>query len=134
MSRIGKQPVTVPSGIDVKIEGTVLVARKGKQEKRLETHGRVAMEIKENEVIFSRKDETKQSSAYWGTYRSLFNNIIIGLDKGFSKSLEINGVGYRANLNGKTLELQLGHSHPINYTIPEGIDKSRKKYNYRQRR
>jgi large subunit ribosomal protein L6 len=122
MSRIGKQPVTVPSGIDVKIEGTVLVARKGKQEKRLETHGRVAMEIKENEVIFSRKDETKQSSAYWGTYRSLFNNIIIGLDKGFSKSLEINGVGYRANLNGKTLELQLGHSHPINYTIPEGID------------
>ncbi len=122
MSRVGKQPVVIPSGIEVKLDGTVLIAKKGNNEKRLETHGRVNIEIEGNEVKFSRVDETKQSSAYWGTYRALFNNIIIGLDKGFKKSLEINGVGYRANVSGKTLEMQLGFSHPINYEIPEGID------------
>jgi large subunit ribosomal protein L6 len=122
MSRVGKQPVAIPGGIEVKLEGTQIVAVKGKLEKRLETHGRVNIEIRDNEVVFARKDDSKQSSAFWGTYRSLFNNIIIGLDKGFSRSLEINGVGYRANINGKTLELQLGFSHPIAYEIPEGID------------
>ncbi len=122
MSRVGKQPVTIPGGVDVKLDGTELVATKGKIEKRLETHGRVNIEIKDNEVVFTRKDDSKQSSAYWGTYRALFNNIVIGLDKGFKKSLEINGVGYRANVNGKNLELQLGFSHPIVYPIPEGID------------
>ena len=122
MSRVGKQPVAIPGCIEVKLEGTQIVAVKGKLEKRLETHGRVNIEIRDNEVVFARKDDSKQSSAFWGTYRSLFNNIIIGLDKGFSRSLEINGVGYRANINGKTLELQLGFSHPIAYEIPEGID------------
>jgi len=121
MSRVGKEPVAIPGGIDVSIDGTVLVAKKGNDEKRLETHGRVNVEIKDNEVVFSRKGEDKQSSAYWGTYRALFNNIIIGLDKGFEKSLEINGVGYRAAVNGKVLELQLGFSHPIAYDIPEGL-------------
>jgi large subunit ribosomal protein L6 len=66
--------------------------------------------------------EDKASSAFWGTYRALFNNIIIGLDKGFQKSLEINGVGYRASLQGKTLNLQLGFSHDINFPIPDGVD------------
>ncbi len=122
MSRIGKRPVEIPSGIEVSVDGTALVAKKGKIEKRLETYGRVNIELNDKEVVFHRKDDSKQSSAFWGTYRALFNNIMIGLDKGFSKSLEINGVGYRANVNGKTLELQLGFSHPINYEIPEGID------------
>ncbi len=122
MSRIGKQPVTVPSGIDVKIDGTAIVAKKGNLEKRLETHGRVDIEVDGNQVIFKRKGDDKQSSAYWGTYRSLFNNIVIGLDQGFSKSLEINGVGYRAAVQGKVLNLQLGFSHDINYEIPEGLE------------
>jgi len=122
MSRIGKEPVSVPSGIDVSLDGTEIVATKGKVEKRLETHGRVNVEIKEKEVVLTRNGEDKQSSAYWGTYRALLNNLFIGLDKGFIKSLEINGVGYRAAVNGKTLELQLGFSHPVNYAIPEGLD------------
>jgi len=121
MSRVGKQPVTIPSGIEVSIDGTKVIVKKGKEQKELETYGRVGIELKDNEVHFSRVDETKQSSAYWGTYRALLNNIIIGLDKGFKKSLEINGVGYRANVKGNILELQLGYSHPINYEIPEGI-------------
>jgi len=122
MSRVGKNPVSIPSGIEVSIEGTALVAKKGNLEKRLETHGRVDAKIENNEVSFSRVGEDKQSSAYWGTYRALFANIIEGLDKGFKKSLEINGVGYRAAVNGKTLELQLGFSHPVNYEIPEGLN------------
>jgi large subunit ribosomal protein L6 len=122
MSRIGKKPVTVANGIEVSVDGTTIVAKKGKEEKRLETHGRVGINIEGSEVTFSRVGETKESSAYWGTYRALFANIIEGLDKGFKKSLEINGVGYRAAVQGKTLNLQLGFSHPIDFPIPEGIE------------
>lgn len=122
MSRIGKKPVTVVNGIDVSVDGTVIVAKKGNLEKRLETHGRVGISINGAEVTFSRVSESKEGSAFWGTYRALFANIIEGLDKGFEKSLEINGVGYRAAVQGKTLNLQLGFSHPIEYTIPEGLD------------
>jgi large subunit ribosomal protein L6 len=122
MSRVGKKPVTVANGIDVSLDGTTLVAKKGKIEKRLETHGRVSVEIEGSEVAFKSKGDDKQSSAYWGTYRSLFNNIIIGLDKGFQKSLEINGVGYRAAVQGKVLNLSLGFSHPIEFPIPEGLE------------
>ena len=122
MSRVGKEPVAIPSGIDVSLDGTEIVAKKGNLEKRLETHGRVNVEVKEGQVVLTRNGEDKQSSAYWGTYRALLNNMIIGLDKGFTKSLEINGVGYRAAVSGKTLELQLGFSHPINYAIPEGLE------------
>ena len=122
MSRVGKRPVTVASGIDVSLDGTCLVAKKGNLEKRLETHGRVEVSIDGSEVTFTRVGEEKQDAAYWGTYRALFNNIIIGLDKGYEKSLEINGVGYRAAVNGKVLNLQLGFSHPIDFNIPEGLD------------
>jgi len=122
MSRVGKEPVAIPSGVEVSLDGTTIVAKKGNLEKRLETHGRVKVDIEDKEVKFSRVDDTKQSSAFWGTYRALLNNILIGLDKGFTKSLEINGVGYRAAVNGKVLELQLGFSHPVNFDIPEGIE------------
>ena len=122
MSRIGKQPVTVANGIDVSLDGTVLVAKKGNLEKRLETYGRVGINIEGNEVTFSKVGEAKESAAFWGTYRALFANIIEGLDKGFKKSLEINGVGYRAAVQGKTLNLQLGFSHPIDFPIPDGVE------------
>jgi len=122
MSRVGKRPVTVASGIDVSLDGTCLVAKKGNLEKRLETHGRVEISIDGSEVTFTRVGEEKQDAAFWGTYRALFNNIIIGLDKGYEKSLEINGVGYRAAVEGKVLKLQLGFSHPIDYNIPEGLE------------
>ena len=122
MSRIGKRPVTVASGIDVSLDGTTLVAKKGNLEKRLETHGRVGINIEGSEVTFERRGEEKQDAAFWGTYRALFNNIIIGLDQGYKKALEINGVGYRAAVEGKKLVLQLGFSHPVNYDIPEGLE------------
>jgi len=122
MSRVGKRPVTVASGIEVSVDGTCLVAKKGNLEKRLETHGRVGISIEGSEVLFERRGEEKQDAAFWGTYRALFNNIIIGLDQGYKKALEINGVGYRAAVEGKKLVLQLGFSHPVNYDIPEGLE------------
>ena len=122
MSRIGKKPIDIPTGVEVKVEGTEVVVSKGKDVKRLDTHGRVEIEIKDNQIIFHRKGDDKASSAFWGTYRSLTQNMIIGLTQGFEKKLEINGVGYRAAVKGKTLELQLGFSHPVIYEIPEGIE------------
>jgi len=122
MSRVGKKPVTVPSGIEVSLDGTCLVAKKGNLEKRLETYGRVNVNIDGSDVVFERAGEDKQSAAYWGTYRALFNNIIVGLNEGYSKALEINGVGYRAAVQGNVLTLQLGYSHPIDFPIPEGLE------------
>ena len=122
MSRIGKQPIAIPSGVEVSVNGDEIVVKKGSKSASIQTHGRVGVEIKDSNVIFTRNGEDSQSSAFWGTYRALTNNAIEGLTKGFSKSLEINGVGYRAAVKGKVLELQLGYSHPINYDIPDGLD------------
>ncbi|NVJ54067.1 MAG: 50S ribosomal protein L6 [Campylobacteraceae bacterium] len=122
MSRIGKKPITIPSGLEVTVDGTVVNVKKGNNVIPVETHGRVGVEVAENEVILAKVGETKESAAFWGTYRALINNAVEGLSKGFQKSLEINGVGYRAAVKGKVLELQLGYSHPINYDIPEGLE------------
>jgi large subunit ribosomal protein L6 len=120
MSRIGKKPVSIVNGVEVSVDGTVIVAKKGSLEKRLETHGRVGVSVEDGSVVFTKVGDTKESAAFWGTYRALLNNIIIGLDKGFSKTLEINGTGYRAAVQGDKLNLQLGFSHDVNYAIPAG--------------
>jgi len=122
MSRIGKKPIAIPSGVEVTVAGTVVTVKKGNKSSTIETHGRVAVEVAEGNVVFTRNGEDKLSSAFWGTYRALTSNAIEGLANGFAKSLEINGVGYRAAVKGKVLELQLGYSHPINYDIPEGLE------------
>lgn len=122
MSRIGKKPITIPSGVEVTVDGTIVNVKKGNKVIPVETHGRVGVEVAEGNVTLAKVGETKEAAAFWGTYRALINNAVTGLDKGFAKSLEINGVGYRAAVKGKVLELQLGYSHPINYDIPEGLD------------
>ncbi len=122
MSRIGKQPIAIPAGIEVTVDGTVVTVKKGNQTSNVETHGRVGIEVAEGKVVLSRVDDSKEASAFWGTYRALINNAIVGLSTGFKKSLEINGVGYRAAVKGNVLELQLGYSHPINYEIAEGLN------------
>jgi large subunit ribosomal protein L6 len=121
MSRIGKQPIVIPSDIKVTVDGANITFTKGKNSRTLDTQGNVACEVKDNNLIISTLSNEKQHKAFWGTYRALANNVIVGLTKGFEKKLEINGVGYRAAVKGKTLELQLGFSHPINFPIPEGI-------------
>lgn len=121
MSRIGKQPVSIPSGVEVKVDGNVVVFKKDKLEQKLDTRGFVHVKVQDNEIVFLPKSEERQDRAFWGTYRALANNIILGLTEGFTKKLEINGVGYRAAVKGNVLELQLGFSHPINYEFPKDI-------------
>lgn len=122
MSRIGKQPIEIPAGISAKVDGNVLTFTKGNVKKELDFRGHVAVEVKDNKVLFSPKGDDRSAKAYWGTYRALANNIVIGLTQGFKKVLEINGVGYKAAMKGKTLEMSLGFSHPVVFDAPEGIE------------
>ncbi|WP_066387872.1 50S ribosomal protein L6 [Helicobacter himalayensis] len=124
MSRVGKRPIAIPKGVEVSLQGGKLTFKGAKSQQELETFGRVGIEIKDNSICFAKSDDTPQSRAYWGTYRALANNIVVGLSEGFVKNLEINGVGYKANINGKNLELSLGFSHPVVYPIPQGIEMS----------
>lgn len=122
MSRVGKKPISIPKGIEVTVDNGVVTVKKGNKAIDVDTHNRVGVEVADDNIVFTLKGEESQDRAYWGTYRALTNNAVIGLDQGFSKSLEINGVGYRAAVKGKVLELQLGFSHPINFDIPENIE------------
>jgi large subunit ribosomal protein L6 len=121
MSRIGKQPVKLASGLEAKLEGNKLVIKKGQDAKEIDTKGVVKVNIDGDTLTFEPTENTKFAKAMWGTVRALANNAVIGLTQGFEKKLEINGVGYRAAVKGNVLELQLGYSHPINYAIPAGI-------------
>jgi len=122
MSRIGKKAIALPAGVEVSVNGTLVTVKKGSKSIDVETHGRVGVEVVNNTVNFSLVGEESQAKAFWGTYRALTANAVEGLNKGFTKSLEINGVGYRAAVKGKVLELQLGFSHPINFDISDTID------------
>ena len=122
MSRIGKRPVAIPSGVEVSLDQTRLVFKGKTETKELETHGRVGIALDSGSLTFSIVGDEPSSKAFWGTYRALANNIIVGLQSGFTKTLEINGVGYKAAVNGGVLDLSLGFSHVIKYPIPKGID------------
>ncbi|MCF6173625.1 MAG: 50S ribosomal protein L6 [Campylobacteraceae bacterium] len=121
MSRIGKQPVVIPNGVEVKLNGEILVFKKGSVQRELDTKGNVDVKVKDANIIFSPISDDRKDHAFWGTYRSLSQNVIVGLTNGFEKKLEINGVGYRAAVKGNVLELQLGFSHPVNYNFPKEI-------------
>ena len=121
MSRIAKAPVALPAGVEAKLNGDKLTV-KGKQgQLELDVHASVEVTQEENVLKFAPKDAAKQSMALAGTFRSLVNNMVTGVSVGFEKKLLLQGVGYRAKASGKTLNLQLGFSHPIDYELPEGI-------------
>lgn len=122
MSRIGKNPVEVPAEIKVSVDGPIVTFVKGNVTRTLDTKGNVAIELDGQTLTFKNLSDSREHRAFWGTYRSLSANIVKGLTEGFTKQLEINGVGYRAAVQGKVLNLQLGHSHDINYDIPAGLD------------
>ncbi len=121
MSRIGKKPVKIPAGLEVSVSGDLVEFKKGSVQKVLDTKGNVEAKVEDGELVFAPKGSDRQSSAFWGTYRALSQNIVTGLTEGFKKQLEINGVGYRAAVSGNVLELQLGFSHPINYEFPKDV-------------
>lgn len=123
MSRIGKQPVVVPDGVEVKLNENILIVKGIKGELTQEIHPSVAIEQKDNEILVTvKKPDEKSQRALWGLFRKLIYNMVIGVSEGFTKQLEVNGVGFKAVIEGKVLNLQLGFSHPINYSFPEDID------------
>jgi large subunit ribosomal protein L6 len=122
MSRIGKLPVEAPADIKISVDGDVISFEKGKETRTLDTKGNVGIALDGQTLTFSTKSDSREDRAFWGTYRALAANIVTGLTTGFTKQLEINGVGYRAAVQGKMLNLQLGHSHDINYEIKDGLE------------
>ncbi len=121
MSRIGKKPVAVPSGITANVDGQTVKIKGPKGALQVVLHDDVAVKLDGGQIKVDPRFETKRARAQWGTSRTLIANLIAGVTKGFEQRLEINGVGYRAAVQGKNLQIALGYSHDIVYPIPEGI-------------
>lgn len=122
MSRLGKLPISLPAGTEAKIENNYVIVKGPKGELKQEFRDVVKVEIIDNQIIVSIKDkDSKKEKAFWGLYRSLFNNMVVGVSTGFEKKLEINGVGFRVAIAGQKLTLTLGFSHLVNFDLPAGI-------------
>ncbi|OGX05137.1 MAG: 50S ribosomal protein L6 [Omnitrophica bacterium RIFCSPLOWO2_12_FULL_50_11] len=121
MSRIGNRAVSIPKGVKVQISGEKIHVEGPKGKLDLETHPRMKIELRENEIKVTRPTNTSQDKSLHGLTRTLIHNMIQGVSEEFVKRLEIEGIGFRAELKGKILQLQLGFSHPISYLIPEGV-------------
>ena len=121
MSRVGRNAVAVPSGVTANIEGQTVKVKGPKGAMQIVLPDDVGAKMENGGVKVDPRNESKRARAMWGTYRSLINNLVIGVTKGFERKLEINGVGYRAAVQGKNLQLALGYSHDVVYPIPEGI-------------
>lgn len=121
MSRIGKLPIEIPAGVEVKIEGRKVHVKGPKGELEIQSRPEIKLEVAENAVTCTPVDESVQTKAYWGLTRSLIANMIEGVVSGYEKKLEIEGVGYRAAAEGEKLVLNVGFSHPVNLSPPEGV-------------
>ena len=121
MSRIGQHPVPIPSGVEVQLSGQTLTTKGRLGSLSLVVSNEVTASITDGTVTIAPKSDTKQSRAMWGTTRALVDNMVVGVSKGFSVNLEITGVGYRAQVQGRTLNLQLGYSHDIPFPIPGDV-------------
>ena len=121
MSRVAKNPVEVPSSIDVSISGSLVTAKGPNGELTLNQHELVSVDLEEGKLQVKANNDSKLARSMSGTTRALLSNIVTGVSQGFEKKLTIIGVGYRAQVQGKNLNLTLGFSHPVVYPIPEGI-------------
>ncbi|MDA0703331.1 MAG: 50S ribosomal protein L6 [Proteobacteria bacterium] len=121
MSRIGKNPVEVPNGVDISIAGRVLTAKGKLGERQAHLSDEVEVSIDDGKVWVKPRSKSKSSRTMWGTTRSLIDGLVTGVNEGFTVTLKIIGVGYRAQADAKNLNLQLGFSHDVAYPIPEGI-------------
>ncbi len=121
MSRIGKRPVAVPAGITANVEGQTVKIKGPKGALAAVLPDEVVVKLDDGQIKVDPRNESKRARAQWGTSRTLVANLITGVSKGFEERLEINGVGYRAAVQGKNLQIALGYSHDIVYPIPEGI-------------
>ena len=121
MSRIANNPVELPSGVEIKIDGQRISVKGGKGSMEMDVHADVEVKQDDNILTFAAKGGSKQAKALSGTMRALVNNMVQGVSSGFERRLQLQGVGYRAQAQGKKLNLQLGFSHPVEYDLPEGV-------------
>ena len=121
MSRIGKKAITVPSGVTVDIKDGSVTVKGPKGELSAAIVEDVLVKMQDDGIKIDPRDQSKRSRSMWGMTRTVISNLVDGVSEGFKKNLEINGVGYRANLQGKDLQLALGYSHEVIYKVPEGI-------------
>jgi large subunit ribosomal protein L6 len=121
MSRIGKKPVAIPAGVTATTEGQTLSVKGPKGTLTMQMLDEIRYEIGEDGISVQPANETKRARSFWGMQRSLVQNLVTGVTEGFTKTLEITGVGYRAAMQGKNLRLQLGYSHDVHVPVPEGL-------------
>ena len=121
MSRIGKKPIEIPSGVEIKIDGQKVTAKGPLGEETVEVGPEIAVKVEDNHILLSKVGESRETDALYGLFRTLVANAVHGVKEGFVKNLEIQGVGYRANMEGKNLNLALGYSHPVIVVPPAGI-------------
>ena len=122
MSRIGKKPVTIPSGVTADIANGVLTVKGPKGTLTLSLRDEISYTLDGEAIVVKPANDTKAARAFWGMQRTLVNNLVVGVTEGYTKTLNITGVGYRATAQGKTLKLQLGYSHDVDFAVPEGIE------------
>jgi large subunit ribosomal protein L6 len=121
MSRVGYKPIAIPTGVTANLEGQTVKVKGPKGSLQLVLHDDVVAKMDKNAITVEPRSETKRARSLWGTSRTLVANLVAGVTKGFEEKLEITGVGFRAAVQGKQLNLQLGFSHDVNYAIPDGI-------------
>ena len=122
MSRIGNKPVVIPAGVTVDLKDNTVTVKGPKGELTYTFNQNITLVQNEGEVVFTRPDDSKENKTIHGTTRAVFNNMVVGVTDGFQKELELIGVGYRAQLQGKKLVLNVGYSHPVEFTPEEGIE------------
>jgi len=122
VSRIGNKPVVIPAGVTVDVKGHTVTVKGPKGELSYTFNQNISLEQREGEVVFTRPDDSKENKTIHGTTRAVFNNMVVGVTEGFQKELELIGVGYRAQLQGKKLVLNVGYSHPVEFTPEEGVE------------
>ena len=122
MSRIGKKPVAIPAGVSANIADGVLTVKGAKGTLTLTLRDEISYIVEGETILVKPANDTKQARAFWGMQRTLVSNLVTGVTEGYTKTLQITGVGYRATAQGKVLKLQLGYSHDVNFDVPEGIE------------
>ncbi|WP_226666500.1 50S ribosomal protein L6 [Microbulbifer aggregans] len=121
MSRVANSPVSIPAGVSIDLKGQDIAVKGGNGNLNLAVHSDVEVKQEENQLTFAARNGSKQARALAGTTRALVNNMVVGVSQGFEKKLQLIGVGYRAKASGKTVNLTLGFSHPVDYALPEGV-------------
>ncbi len=121
MSRVAKDPITLPKGVETAIAGSAITVKGSKGSLNIDLHNDVDIKQDGNVLQLSAKNGSRQANALAGTFRALINNMVVGVSEGFQRKLQLQGVGYRAKAQGKTLNITVGYSHPIDYELPEGV-------------